>query len=138
MKHLCQNISYGKEQHPQGNHLPQRQGGGIHQAYPRRDEQARERAEPHGHRLGRVHLPRQENQGIEAVSQGTRAEYRLSRLRVVRNVQQGAAVRHGHRRPDADPLLARQRDINPQAGGHRPRRHGRCLFRCHQDHRPHP
>lgn len=25
---LCQNISYGKEQHPQDNHLHQRQGGG--------------------------------------------------------------------------------------------------------------
>ena len=54
------------------------------------------------------------------------------------NVQQGAAVRHGHRRPDADPLLPRQRDFNPQAGGHRPRRHGRCLFRRHQDHRTDP
>ena len=40
---------YGKEQHPQGNHLYQRQGGGgLRQADTFRDEQARERAEPHG------------------------------------------------------------------------------------------
>ena len=42
------------------------------------------------------------------------------------------------RRLDADPLLARQRDQHPQAGGHRPHRHGRCLFRRHQDHRTDP
>ena len=37
---------------PQGNHLHQRQGGGgLRQADTFRDEQARERAEPHGHRL---------------------------------------------------------------------------------------
>jgi len=69
LKHLCHKLNvYGKEQHPQGNHLHQRQGGGsLRQADTFRDEQARERAEPHGHRLGRVHLPRQENQGAEAV-----------------------------------------------------------------------
>ena len=56
---------YGKEQHPQGNHLHQRQGGrSLGQADTFRDEQARERAESHGHRLGRVHLPRQENQVV--------------------------------------------------------------------------
>ena len=33
--------------------------------------------------LGRVHLPRQEDKGTEAVPQGTRAEHRLRRLRVV-------------------------------------------------------
>ena len=27
LSHLCQNISYVKEQHPQGNHLHQQQGG---------------------------------------------------------------------------------------------------------------
>ena len=56
---------YGKEQPPQGNHLHQRQGGGgLRQADTFRDEQARERAESHGHRLGRAHLPRQENQVV--------------------------------------------------------------------------
>ena len=51
LNHLCQNISYGKEQHPQGNHLHQRQGGGgLRQADSFREEQARQRAEPHGHR----------------------------------------------------------------------------------------
>ena len=74
---------YGKDQHPQGNHLHQRQGsGGLRQADTFRDEQARERAEPHGHRFGRVHFPRQENQGAETVPQRTRAEHRLRRLRV--------------------------------------------------------
>ena len=68
MNHLCQNISYGKEQHPQGNHLHQRQGGGgLRQADTGGNEPPRQRAEPHGHRLGRVHRPRQENQGAEAV-----------------------------------------------------------------------
>ncbi len=42
------------------------------------------------------------------------------------------------RRFDADSLLPRQRDQHPQAGGHRPRRHGRCLFQHHQDHRTDP
>ena len=67
--HLCHKLQvYGKEQPPQGNHLHQRQGGGgLRQADTFRDEQARERAEPHGHRLGRVHRPRQENQGAAAV-----------------------------------------------------------------------
>ena len=61
--HLCHKQQvYGKEQHPKGNHLHQRQGGGgLRQADTFRDEQARERAEPHGHRLGRVHLPRDFN-----------------------------------------------------------------------------
>ena len=37
---------------PQGNHLHQRQGGGgLRQADTFRDEQPRERAEPHGHRI---------------------------------------------------------------------------------------
>ena len=108
MKHLCHKLNvYGKEQHPQGNHLHQRQGGGgLRQADTGGNEPPRQRAEPHGHRLGRIHRPRQENQGAEAVPQGARAEHRLSRLRVVGNVQQSPAVRHGHRRTDADPLLA--------------------------------
>ena len=69
LKHLCLKLNvYGKVKHPQGNHLRQRQGGGgLRQADTFRDEQACERAEPHGHRFGRVHFPRQENQGTEAV-----------------------------------------------------------------------
>ena len=127
---ICANFAktsaYGKEQHTKSYHLHQRQGGGgLRQTDTFRDEQARERAEPHGHRFGRVHFPRQENQGTEAVPQGTRAKHRLRRLRVVGDVQQGTAVWNGYRRTDADPLLARQRDQHPQAGGHRPRRHGR-------------
>jgi len=96
--HLCHKQQvYGKVKHPQGNHLHQRQrGGGLRQADSFRDEQARERAEPHGHRLGRVHFPRQENQGTEAVPQGARAEHRLRRLRMDGNVQQGTSVRHGN------------------------------------------
>ena len=52
LKHLCHKLNvYGKEQHPQGNHLHQRQGGGgLRQADSFREEQARQRAEPHGHR----------------------------------------------------------------------------------------
>ena len=39
LSHLCQNISYGKEQHPQGNHLHQWQGGGsLRQANTGEDE----------------------------------------------------------------------------------------------------
>ena len=50
---------------PQGNHLHQRQGGGgLRQADTGGNEPPRQRAEPHGHRLGRVHLPRQENQVV--------------------------------------------------------------------------
>ena len=42
---------YGKEQHPQGNHLHQRQGGrSLGQADTGGNEPPRERAEPHGHR----------------------------------------------------------------------------------------
>ena len=42
---------YGKEQHPQGNHLHQRQGGGSsRQADTGGNEPPRQRAEPHGHR----------------------------------------------------------------------------------------
>ena len=52
LKHLCQNISYGKVKHPQGKHLHQQRGGGGHrQADTFRDEQARQRAEPHDHRM---------------------------------------------------------------------------------------
>ena len=48
---LPQTTCYGKKQYPQGNHLHQRQGGGgLRQADSFRDEQARQRAEPHGHR----------------------------------------------------------------------------------------
>ena len=67
--HLCHKLQvYGKEQHPQGNHLHQRQGGGgLRQADTGGNEPPCERAEPHGHRLGRVHRPRQENQGAETV-----------------------------------------------------------------------
>ena len=51
--HLCHKLNvYGKEQHPQGNHLHQRQGGGsLRQADTRRDEPPHQRAEPHDHRL---------------------------------------------------------------------------------------
>ena len=38
------------------------------------------------------------------------------------NTRRMPPVRRGRRRPHADPLLARQRDLHPQAGGHRPRR----------------
>ena len=85
---ICANFAktsaYGKEQHTKSYHLHQRQGGGgLRQADSGGNEPPRQRAEPHGHRLGRVHLPRQENQGTEAVPQGARAEHRLRRLRVV-------------------------------------------------------
>jgi len=52
LKHLCPNISYGKVKHPQGKHLHQQRGGGGHRhADTFRDEQARQRAEPHDHRM---------------------------------------------------------------------------------------
>ncbi len=38
------------------------------------------------------------------------------------NTRRMPPVRRGRRRPHADPLLARRRDLHPQAGGHRPRR----------------
>ena len=42
---------YGKDRHPQGNHLHQRQGGGgLRQADTGGNEPPRQRAEPHGHR----------------------------------------------------------------------------------------
>lgn len=39
LNHLCQNISYGKVKHPQGNHLHKRQGGrSLRQANPGGDK----------------------------------------------------------------------------------------------------
>ena len=50
-------MDYGKEQHPQGNHLHQRQGGGgLRQADSGGNEPPRQRAEPHGRRWGFRHL----------------------------------------------------------------------------------
>lgn len=68
MTAICANFaktsSYGNQQHPKSDTLHQRQGGrSLGQADTRRDEQARERAEPNDRRLRRVHRPRQENQG---------------------------------------------------------------------------
>ena len=52
MNYLCHKLQvYDKEQHPQGNHLHQRQGGGgLRQADTGGNEPPRQRAEPHGHR----------------------------------------------------------------------------------------
>ena len=70
---------YGKEQHPQGNHLHQRQGGGgLRQADTFRGEQARERAEPHGHRIGRVSTYEKSNATSVAFCFAERARFELA------------------------------------------------------------